>query len=52
MDVLSEAILEELQGGHRNDMVLDSMMDIQCRDIGVKCVSMWRLERDKVLMTT
>ncbi|MNG38492.1 hypothetical protein D3C84_1262210 [compost metagenome] len=52
MDVLSEAILEELQGGHRNDMVLDSMMDIQCRDIGVNCVSMWRLERGQVFVTS
>lgn len=25
-------------------------MDIQCRDIGVKCVSMWRLNGSKVLV--
>jgi len=35
MDVLWKAIFCELQIGHRNDMVEASMMNIQCRDIGM-----------------
>ena len=32
-------------------MVLDSMVDVQCRDIGMKFVSMWGMEPGKYRVT-